>query len=134
MPALEQLLKDVSDKKVLDSEEIRLKKRILHKEILGQLAAFGQSGQGFQFLLQPSKITEGQIRSAEKVISALKEHYNQEFIRKQAELDAVFSRAGNDQNGRNRLSKIREQTENKQINRRVEIEVISKGETVVNKN
>ena len=116
LPALEQLLKDVSDKKVLDSEEIRLKKRILHKEILGQLASFGQSGQGFQFLLQPSKITAGQIRSAEKVISALKEHYNQEFIRKQAELDAAFSRAGKDVVGRNRLSKIREQTENKQIN------------------
>ena len=118
IPALEQLLSDVTSRgQAQTPEEVAQKRNILLAEIRKELGKFGQKADGFSFLEMNAPVTAGQQQSLRKVFDALLKHYNQIFLKKQAALDGIFAEAGKDSSGRNRLTRMQDEMENQQIAR-----------------
>jgi ABC-type multidrug transport system ATPase subunit len=116
LPALESLCQEiVSDKS--RNPEIRLKRTILLKEIQKSLARFGMSANAFLFLEKNENPSPEQMASIHEILKGLNRFYNQRFKELQKKLDAVFAEAGTGQDGKNKLTKLREQYQNEQIAR-----------------
>jgi hypothetical protein len=60
-------------------------------------------------------LSEVQIQSFRKILASLHVHYNRKFLENQQKMDSIFTKAGMDKLGKNRLAEIKNQVENQQI-------------------
>jgi hypothetical protein len=116
LPALDNLCNEIAADKT-GSEEIKIKRGILFREIEKSLARFKMSADAFRFLEKNDKITQAQAGSIHELIQNLNRHYNRRFRELQEKMDSVFEEAGTGQDGKNKLIHLREKYQNEQIAR-----------------